>query len=133
MNAATPKNPLAKLFKVWDVFFVVVEKKYFSRVGVHEKVAAAMKSHIIPGGWVLKTGGASQTYIVCVLKKLAGISAAKKKHIMPYWVMFFQDFLCFLCGCPPNDNKIIMKTGGSPSTMCTLKNLKLAAGTRAYT
>ena len=60
---------------------------------MHEKVAAAMKIHIIPGGWVLKTGGGSQIYLVCVLKKLAGISAAtKKKHIMPYWGFLSQDF-----------------------------------------
>ena len=60
---------------------------------MHEKVAAAMKIHIIPGGWVLKTGGGPQIYLVCVLKKLAGISAAtKKKHNIPYWAIFFKIF-----------------------------------------
>ena len=79
MNSATPKTSPTKLFE--DFFLFFLKKNICSRVGVHEKVAAAMKSHIIPGGWVLKTGGASQTYLVCVLKKLAGISAATKKNI----------------------------------------------------
>ena len=94
MNSATLKTPLAKLFKIWDGLFFV-EKNTFLGVGVHEKVAAAMKSHIIPGGWVLKTGGASQTYLVCVLKKLAGISAAKKKAYHALLGNVFSRFFMF--------------------------------------
>ena len=100
---------------------------------MHGKVAAAMKIHIIPGGWVLKTGGGPQIYLVCVLKKLAGISAATKKSITCLTGQFFSRFLMFPVRLPFSDNKMIMKTGGAPNTMCTLKNLKLAAGTRAYT
>ena len=57
---------------------------------MHEKVAAAMKIHIIPGGWVLKTGGGSQIYLVGVLKKLAGISAATKKSVTCLTGQFFE-------------------------------------------
>ena len=55
------------------------------KVIVHEKVAAARKNHITPSGCVLKTGGTSEMYLVCVLKEPVGIPAAtkKKKHNMP--------------------------------------------------